>query len=114
MSWLVTGSAGFVGFHVASRLLDQGEQVIGLDNLNPYYDVALKRARLAELEGRRGFAFHPIDIADLAAMTALMERHPDIAAIVHLAAQAGVRNSLADPLAYVEANVKGQVVLLEA
>jgi UDP-glucuronate 4-epimerase len=114
MSWLVTGSAGFVGFHVASRLLDQGERVIGVDNLNPYYDVALKRARLSELESRNGFAFHPIDIADLAAMTALMERHPDIAAIIHLAAQAGVRNSLADPLAYVEANVKGQVVLLEA
>jgi UDP-glucuronate 4-epimerase len=114
MSWLVTGSAGFIGFHVASHLLDCGECVIGIDNLNPYYDVGLKRARLAELTARSSFEFHRIDLTDLSAMTALVERHRDIDTIIHLAAQAGVRHSLADPLAYVEANVKGQVVLLEA
>jgi UDP-glucuronate 4-epimerase len=113
MIFLVTGSAGFIGFHVAQYLLDRGERVVGIDNVNPYYDVALKRARLARLEGRRGFTFQPVDVADPAAMTALAERHPDIEAIVHLAAQAGVRYSLTQPLAYVEANVKGQVVLLE-
>src|SRR5690349_10052099 len=114
MIFLVTGSAGFIGFHVAQYLLDRGEQVIGIDNLNPYYDVALKHARLARLKGRRSFTFHPIDVADMAAMTALAESNPDIETIIHLAAQAGVRYSLTQPLAYVEANVKGQVVLLEA
>src|SRR5437868_11054135 len=94
MIFLVTGSAGFIGFHVARRLLDRGERVIGIDNLNPYYDVALKQARLAQLEGRPGFAFYPVDVADPAAMAALFERHADISAIIHLAAQAGVRYSL--------------------
>src|SRR2546423_14420689 len=84
MIFLVTGSAGFIGFHVAQYLLDRGERVIGIDNLNPYYDVALKRARLARLEGRRGFTFQPVDVADPAAMTALAEHHPDIATIIHL------------------------------
>ncbi len=114
MALLLTGCAGFIGFHVARHLLDRGEHVIGIDNLDPYYDVALKRARLAQLEGRDGFAFHPVDVADTAGVTALVERHPDIDRIIHLAAQAGVRYSLTQPLAYVEANVKGQVVLLEA
>jgi UDP-glucuronate 4-epimerase len=114
MAFLVTGNAGFIGFHVAADLLDRGEQVIGIDNLNGYYDVALKRARLAELEGRRGFAFHQLDVSDLSAMTALVGKHPEIDRVIHLAAQAGVRYSLIDPLAYVDANVKGQVVLLEA
>ncbi|HYU12790.1 MAG TPA: NAD-dependent epimerase/dehydratase family protein [Stellaceae bacterium] len=113
MALLVTGSAGFIGFHVARHLLDRGERVVGIDNLNPYYDVALKRARLAQLEGRDGFAFRPVDVADPVAVTTLVERHPDIDRIIHLAAQAGVRYSLTQPLAYVEANVKGQVVLLE-
>src|SRR5947199_10307828 len=84
MMFLVTGSAGFIGFHVAQYLLDRGEQVIGIDNLNPYYDVALKRARLARLEGRRGFTFQPVDVADPAAMTALVERDPDIETSIHL------------------------------
>jgi UDP-glucuronate 4-epimerase len=113
MGFLVTGSAGFIGFHVAAHLLDRSEQVIGVDNLNPYYDVALKRARLAELEARPGFEFRQIDVSDLAAMTALAESHPEIDRIIHLAAQAGVRYSLIDPLAYIDANVKGQVVLFE-
>src|SRR5205823_13858631 len=77
-----------------------------------YYDVALKRARLARLEGRRGFTFHPVDVADTAGVTVLAEANPNIETIIHLAAQAGVRSSLTQPLAYVEANVRGQVVLL--
>jgi UDP-glucuronate 4-epimerase len=114
MSLLVTGSAGFIGYHVAAYLLDRGERVVGIDNLTPYYDVALKRARLARLETRPGFIFHPVDVADTAAMAGVIGRHDDIDRIIHLAAQAGVRYSLTQPLAYVEANVKGQVVLLEA
>jgi UDP-glucuronate 4-epimerase len=114
MLCLVTGSAGFIGYHVARYLLDRGERVIGIDNLNPYYDVALKHERLAQLQGRPGFEFHQTDVADPSAMTELVERHPEIETIIHLAAQAGVRYSLTQPLAYVEANVKGQVVLLEA
>ncbi|MBV9587722.1 MAG: NAD-dependent epimerase/dehydratase family protein [Alphaproteobacteria bacterium] len=114
MLCLVTGSAGFIGFHVAQYLLDRGEQVIGIDNLNAYYDVALKQARLAQLQGRAGFEFHQTDVAEPDAMTELVERHPGIDTIIHLAAQAGVRYSLSQPLAYVDANVKGQVVLLEA
>src|SRR5262249_44749238 len=114
MLCLVTGCAGFIGFHVTQYLLDRAERVIGIDNLNPYYDVALKEARLAQLRGRARFEFHQLDVADPAAMSGLVERHPDIDTIIHLAAQAGVRYSLTQPLAYVEANVKGQVVLLEA
>lgn len=114
MAWLVTGSAGFIGFHVAARLLERGERVIGVDNLTPYYDVRLKQARLARLAGHRGFSFHPLDITDLAGVTALLDGNPEIDTIVHLAAQAGVRYSLIDPLAYVDANVKGQLVVLEA
>jgi UDP-glucuronate 4-epimerase len=111
---LVTGVAGFIGYHVAQALLARGEQVVGLDNLNPYYDVGLKEARLARLEGRPGFTFARIDIADRAAVAELVARHPGISRIVHLAAQAGVRHSMVDPYAYVTANVMGQVVLLEA
>jgi UDP-glucuronate 4-epimerase len=114
MSVLVTGCAGFIGSFVATALIDRGESVIGIDNLNAYYDVALKRARLARLELQPGFAFHPVDVTDTAAMTELVERHSDIEAVIHLAAQAGVRYSLIDPLTYVDTNVKGQVVVLEA
>ncbi len=114
MPILVTGSAGFIGFHVAQYLLDRGERVIGIDNLNPYYDVALKQARLARLEPQGGFSFAPLDVTDADGMAALFARHPDIDAIIHLAAQAGVRYSLTNPLSYIDANIKGQVVLLEA
>jgi UDP-glucuronate 4-epimerase len=113
MLCLVTGCAGFIGFHVAQYLLDRGERVIGIDDLNAYYDVVLKQTRLTQLRGRARFEFHQVNVADPAAMTSLVERYPDIDAIIHLAAQAGVRYSLTQPLAYVEANVKGQVVLLE-
>lgn len=114
MAILVTGAAGFIGYHVASALLGRGEAVIGIDNLNDYYDVALKRARLDRLEGQAGFSFHRLDIADHAAAVALLGRYPDIEVIVHLAAQAGVRHSLVDPYAYVNANVMGHLVILEA
>jgi UDP-glucuronate 4-epimerase len=119
MSVLVTGAAGFIGFHVSQALLARGDAVIGIDNLSPYYDVALKRARLARLAdrppgNRAGFVFHQADIADRAAIAAILARHPEIDRVVHLAAQAGVRYSLENPYSYVEANVMGQVVMLEA
>jgi UDP-glucuronate 4-epimerase len=114
MPILVTGSAGFIGSHVAQYLLGRGEQVIGIDNLNAYYDVALKRARLARLEPHTGFSFVPVDITDAEGLAALFAGHPDIDAIIHLAAQAGVRYSLSNPLSYVDTNIKGQVVVLEA
>lgn len=113
MTVLLTGAAGFIGYHVAEALLARGERVLGVDDLNPYYDVHLKEARLARLTARAGFSFRRLDIADRAAMTALAADHPDIGRIVHLAAQAGVRHSLTDPYAYVSANVMGHLVVLE-
>jgi UDP-glucuronate 4-epimerase len=113
MTILLTGAAGFIGYHVAEALLARGERVLGLDNLNPYYDVRLKRARLARLEGRAGFSFHHADLADRAAMAALAAAEPGITRIAHLAAQAGVRYSLEDPYAYVESNVLGHLAVLE-
>ena len=113
MTTVVTGAAGFVGFHVARALLERGEQVIGIDNLNTYYDPALKHARLARLEGP-GFRFEAIDLADKAAMCALFDSVPDTTQVVHLAAQAGVRHSMVDPYAYVSSNVMGHVTVLEA
>lgn len=113
MPVLLTGAAGFIGFHVAEALLARGEAVLGVDNLTPYYDVRLKQARLDRLLDRRGFVFRHADIADRAAMTALAAEHPDVTRIVHLAAQAGVRHSLVDPYSYVTANVMGHLVVLE-
>lgn len=113
MTVLLTGAAGFIGYHVAEALLARGTKVIGVDNLNTYYDVRLKQARLDRLRPQRGFAFHAIDIADRAAMEALAAAHPEIDRIVHLAAQAGVRHSLIEPHAYVHANVMGHLVVLE-
>jgi len=114
MAVLVTGAAGFIGFHVCRALLDRGERVVGVDEVNDYYEVALKEARLARLGGNRDFTFHKVDIADRVAMAAVIAEHPDIDRVVHLAAQAGVRYSLTNPYAYTHANVDGQVVLLEA
>ena len=112
MAVLVTGSAGFIGYHVAERLLGLGMRVIGIDNLNAYYDVELKHARLARLSGRAGFrSTRPMSAISTRCWP--RRRNPDIDTIVHLAAQAGVRYSLSQPLAYVDANVKGQVVMLE-
>jgi UDP-glucuronate 4-epimerase len=114
MALLITGSAGFIGYHLAARMLEAGEPVIGIDNLNEYYDVALKRARLAQLARHERFTFHRLDVADYDGIIALVDRHPEIDRIVHLAAQAGVRYSLSNPLVYVESNLRGQVALLEA
>jgi UDP-glucuronate 4-epimerase len=111
-SVLVTGAAGFIGFHVARRLLEQGRSVIGVDNLNSYYDVRLKQARLAQLEGQRGFRFEQLDIADRAAMASLFSAHR-FPYVVHLAAQAGVRYSLIEPHRYGEANLVGFLNVLE-
>jgi UDP-glucuronate 4-epimerase len=112
MRVLVTGAAGFIGYHVAERLLARGDEVIGLDNLNPYYDPSLKRARLARLARSRGFAFERADLADRAAMEALFAT-ARIARAVHLGAQAGVRYSLENPHAYAESNLVGTLNVLE-
>ncbi len=114
MTILVTGAAGFIGYHVAESLLARGERVLGLDSLNSYYDVTLKEARLARLAPNQNFAFIHADIADPDAVAAALAAHPGVDRVVHLAAQAGVRHSLKEPLVYVHANVRGQVVLLEA
>jgi UDP-glucuronate 4-epimerase len=114
MSILVTGAAGFIGFHTAKTLLDRGDRVIGIDNLNDYYAVELKRARLDLLRAYPGFRFVELDIADRGRVFALFERHPDLSAVIHLAAQAGVRYSLENPYAYIDANVMGTLVVLEA
>ena len=114
MTVLVTGAAGFIGFHTCRALLARGERVIGVDDLNDYYDVALKSARLDVLGGHGGFVFERLDIAERPAMEALGERHPEVDRVVHLAAQAGVRYSLINPYAYVRTNVDGQLQVLEA
>ena len=113
MEILVTGVAGFVGYHVARALLARGDAVIGIDNLDPYYDVRLKQARLDRLIGTPGFTFRLLDISEREAMHALAEERPAVQRIVHLAAQAGVRHSLVDPYAYVRANVMGHLVVQE-
>jgi UDP-glucuronate 4-epimerase len=110
---LVTGAAGFIGFHVTARLIAAGCEVLGLDDLNPYYDPKLKAARLQQLAGRNAFSFERLDIAEHAALAAQFARfRPD--AVVHLAAQAGVRYSLENPRAYARANLDGFLSMLEA
>jgi UDP-glucuronate 4-epimerase len=112
MRILLTGAAGFIGYHVAARLLDRGDEVVGVDVVNDYYDVRLKEARLARLAGRPGFSFHRLDLADRAG-TADLFRATRPARVIHLAAQAGVRYSLANPMAYVDSNLVGFVNVLE-
>ena len=112
MRILVTGAAGFIGFHLARRLLADGHEVAGLDGMTPYYDPALKQARLAGLTSHNGFAFDEVMLQDMAALTAAFERAaPEV--VVHLAAQAGVRYSLENPRAYVDANLVGTFNVLE-
>jgi UDP-glucuronate 4-epimerase len=110
---LLTGVAGFIGFHLAARLLDEGREVVGIDNLSDYYDVGLKRARLEQLRGRNGFSFEELDIADDTRLRALFERHR-FELVFNMAAQPGVRYSLINPQAYVKSNIEGFVNLLEA
>lgn len=112
MSVLVTGAAGFIGMHVAERLLAEGESVAGLDNLNAYYDPRLKQARLARLQAHRGFEFVQQDLADDVAMAALFAKHR-FERVVHLGAQAGVRYSLTHPHTYIDSNVRGTLNVLE-
>lgn len=112
MKILVTGAAGFIGSTVSRRLLERGDEVVGLDNLNDYYDVTLKQARLARLQGRPGFRFVKLDLADQAGMTTLFAAEK-FDRVVHLAAQAGVRHSLKDPHSYISSNVVGTLNVLE-
>ncbi|MGA2399137.1 MAG: NAD-dependent epimerase [Steroidobacteraceae bacterium] len=112
MRVLVTGVAGFIGFHTARALLARGDEVVGVDNLNAYYDPQLKSARLAILERERGFRFDKLDIADRAALEKLFEGDR-FQRIVHLAAQAGVRHSIENPHVYVQSNVTGFLHMLE-
>lgn len=109
---LVTGAAGFIGFHVARKLCDRGDEVIGIDNLNSYYDPALKEARLAELKNENRFLFEKVDICDLAGMDAIFRRF-SIDRVCHLAAQAGVRHSLTDPWSYQRSNSEGFLNIIE-
>src|SRR5512132_683764 len=112
MRILVTGAAGFIGFHVARRLLERGEHVVGLDNFNTYYDVKLKEARAAILAEHRNFGMVRSDLADIDAMQGLFTRGR-FDAIVHLGAQAGVRYSVENPRAYIDANIVGFLHVLE-
>ena len=109
---LVTGSAGFIGFFLAEKLLRAGLKVVGIDNLNPYYDPKLKQARLDLLSQYPGFAFEKLDLADRAGLSALFDRH-GFRHVVNLAAQAGVRHSIENPHAYLEANLTGFLNILE-
>src|SRR3954462_8842304 len=105
MKILVTGAAGFIGMHTSLRLLERGDEVVGIDNLNDYYDVSLKEARLARLSPHARFRFQKIDLADTDAIARLFaEERPE--RVIHRAAQAGVRYSLTNPHAYVDSNLK--------
>ena len=113
MSFLVTGAAGFIGSHLCERLLARGEHVIGVDNLNSYYSVDLKKARLAKFEGHKNFSFHLLDISDTVALKDFAASNTGISHITNLAAQAGVRHSLTHPRDYATANLNGFLEILE-
>ncbi|TNE61893.1 MAG: NAD-dependent epimerase/dehydratase family protein [Alphaproteobacteria bacterium] len=112
MAILVTGAAGFIGFHTSAALLALGQEVVGIDNLNAYYDPALKKARLAALAGKGRFHFHELDFADFAALRDALAAYR-IRAVIHLGAQAGVRYSLDNPMAYIQSNIVGHTNILE-
>ncbi len=112
MTYLVTGAAGFIGFHTALALLQRGDEVVGIDNLNDYYSVKLKSDRLAELEKHNGFRFHKVELADQAALKDALRPY-SIRRVVHLAAQAGVRYSIEHPESYISSNLVGHFNILE-
>lgn len=112
MKYLVTGAAGFIGFHLAGRLCAEGHEVVGIDNLNDYYEVSLKEARLARLGPLPGFRFERLDLADRTAMAELFARE-QFERVIHLGAQAGVRYSLDNPFAYADSNITGTLTVLE-
>ena len=112
-TYIVTGAAGFIGYHTCLQLLEQGHIVIGIDNLNPYYDVELKKRRLANLQQQKSFCFYPYNIQDKDDIFSLAEKYPNITHIIHLAAQAGVRYSIEHPFSYGESNLMGHLTLLE-
>lgn len=114
MKVIVTGAAGFIGFHVCDALLRRGDSVLGIDDLNAYYDPTLKDVRLARLAEHKAFRFQRADVGEVEAVERLFAQNRDVTHVLHLAAQAGVRYSLIDPYAYVHANVMGQLVMLEA
>lgn len=110
---LVTGAAGFIGFHTSLRLLSEGESVVGIDNLNDYYDVNLKLARLEILERHENFTFKKVEIAEKSEIETVWQEHGPFTRVVHLAAQAGVRYSLENPYAYVQSNIVGHLNIME-
>ncbi len=111
-TWLISGAAGFIGMHTSLRLLARGDCVVGLDNLNEYYEVSLKKARLAHLQSRENFSFHKLDIVDRQGMAKLFDNvKPQ--GVIHLAAQAGVRYSITNPHAYIDSNLQGFINILE-
>lgn len=112
MTILVTGAAGFIGMHVSKTLLERGETIIGIDNLNDYYDVSLKEARLAELQPYDNFTFHKLDISDAEGLNQTLSDY-SITKVVHLAAQAGVRYSITHPFSYAQSNLLGFLSILE-
>lgn len=114
MTILVTGAAGFIGYHVCRHLVERGENVLGIDNLNDYYDVRLKEARLKKLQSHPNFTFYKLDISQKVDMEAFFNKNRAIDRIVHLAAQAGVRYSLINPYAYTNTNIEGHLCILEA
>src|SRR4051812_30023795 len=112
MKFLLTGAAGFIGMHTALRLLARGDEVVGVDNLNDYYEVSLKLARLERLQGHANFRFHKLSVQDRDGMARLFaDEKPQ--RVIHLAAQAGVRYSLTNPHAYIDANIQGFTNILE-
>lgn len=110
--WIVTGVAGFIGMHIALHLLARGDRIVGIDNLNDYYDVSLKRARLAKIQAHPNFTFHELDVCDRNGIFALFE-HVKPVRVIHLAAQAGVRYSITNPQAYIDSNIQGFTNILE-